>query len=526
MSGTPQLPKLGLDARAAELKEKLLKGRSQTQTQSRAAPARPSTDASSKPANTFSNSTASLPADADDIAALISSISSASEVSGSSNRINSSSDKQPHPSTPQPKPASEQIPPQTSQKISIPTTPALAQDKQPSRQLDRGVIPAIATPLKPRNPVNGSVGEGEKTKTVTNNIKATEPAASTVRAAPRTADHADRKSSVANIASGTHHFQSVKASDTNSGRESGREKTVQTPTKPVLQGLSRDSEINSSTIVPKSAPSTEPTKTANNRTAADQAVASKNTGGSEQPSSDDAFTRLLSQVPDLKDFLEMTDYYNVEARTRKLDRFRRAKALAAERLRIEEEERKLMEEEELEMGLQRSTAARLTSAVPSAPAGSGSNSLPTPVTPMAPSMGENKDAPTANPAKRAHDEESTEVRQEKVPRLETPPRPKDTDSKPLEHEQRDARDARDSRRGSSPHRRAPSPRQSSRRSRSPPARPRYHADYDDYESRSSRKPDRYRENDDYHHSSERRVSYPVRVDLGRKGGQYPSHSYH
>jgi hypothetical protein len=434
--------------------------------------------------------------------------------------MTSDSEKQPHPSTPQPTPVSEQTPSQTSQKISITTTPTLGQDKQPSRELDRVVVPAIATPLKPRNPTNGPVGEGENTKAATNDIKATEPTVPTGRAAPRGADYPDYKSSVASIASGTHGLQSVKTSDTNSHRDSDREWIVPTPTKPSLQGLPRHSTVTSSTIDPNSAPSAELPKTASKRTAVDQAVTSKNAGHSEQTSSDDAFTRLLSQVPDLRDFLEMTDYYNVEARNRKLDRFRRAKALAAERLRIEEEERKLMEEEELEMGLQRSTVSRLTSAVPGAPAGSGSNNLPTPVTPMVPSMGEIKDTPNVNAAKRAYDDDSIEVRQEKVPRLEAPPRPTETGRKSLEHEQRDARDARDSRRGSSPHRRAPSPRQSSRRS--PPSRPRYHADYDDYESRSSRKSDRYREYDDYHHSSERRVSYPVRVDLGRKGGQYPS----
>ncbi|KAK4103246.1 hypothetical protein N658DRAFT_494581 [Parathielavia hyrcaniae] len=215
----------------------------------------------------------------------------------------------------------------------------------------------------------------------------------------------------------------------------------------------------------------------------------------------------------------MTDYYNVETRTRKLDRFRRAQALAAERLRIEEEERKLREEEELEISLPRSTAPRLTSAVPSAapsaPAGPGSNSLPTPTAPMPPSMDENKATADVKPAKRAHDEEVIETRQEKVPRLEAPARPKDD----KEHDQRDVRD---SRRGSSPYRRPSSPHHSFRRS--PPLRLRMQADYDDRDSRPFRKYDSYKGHDDYYASSERRVPYPVQIDLGRKGGQSSSRS--
>ncbi|KAM7198874.1 YT521-B-like domain containing protein [Naviculisporaceae sp. PSN 640] len=60
--------------------------------------------------------------------------------------------------------------------------------------------------------------------------------------------------------------------------------------------------------------------------------------------------RSVDDNPDLKDWLDLTNWHDVEARNRKLSRYRRAKALAAERERIEEEERKLREEEAIEMG--------------------------------------------------------------------------------------------------------------------------------------------------------------------------------
>jgi hypothetical protein len=191
----------------------------------------------------------------------------------------------------------------------------------------------------------------------------------------------------------------------------------------------------------------------------------------------------------------MTDYYNVEARTRKLDRFRRVKALAAEKLRIEEEERKLMEEEEVEMDLQRSTVARLTSAVSSAASGSETNSLPTPVIPVPPTskgmgMGEIKEETDTNPTKRARDEDNAQGPQEKVPRLEAPPRRR-SGSRP-----------RDSSRYDDRHRRSPPPQPRSR-------------DYDDYDRR---KYDSHKGDDGRYRDLGRRPSYPVRVDLGRKGG--------
>ncbi|KAG7286204.1 hypothetical protein NEMBOFW57_008510 [Staphylotrichum longicolle] len=273
------------------------------------------------------------------------------------------------------------------------------------------------------------------------------------------------------------------------------------------------------------------------------ATTSKETAHLEPISSEDIFARLLSQVPDLKDFLEMTGYFDVETRTRKLDRFRRVKALAAEKLRIEEEERKLMEEEELELGLQRSTVSRLPGTATSALAGSETPSLltpatpmfagalptpatpmfagalPTPVTPVLPGLKiDALGTAHTKPAKRAHDDDSSELSQ-KVPRLEPPPpppsRPAGIDNKTREDGQRD-RKPRDT---SPPRRPYPqsSPGRDDRYRRSPPPRPRSRQSHDDYDSRPRYK--RYKDD-----GSERRrdsggqpVSYPIHVDLGRKG---------
>jgi hypothetical protein len=216
----------------------------------------------------------------------------------------------------------------------------------------------------------------------------------------------------------------------------------------------------------------------------------------------------------------MSDYYDVEARTRKLTRFRRLKALAAERLRLEEEERKLMQEEEIDMGLQRSTVARFasvaSSVAPSAASDMETNSLPTPITPVTKdSIGarEIKEPTSANGTKRAREEEEApRDRQEKAPRLEEPlpPRVKDMDDRSRhddryrenEHRRDDLR--RDSR-----------SRPDDRTSRSSPPR-RRHRDEDEYDGRH--RYDSYKDDDRRHRDLESRSKYPVRVDLGSNGG--------
>ncbi|KAK4042364.1 YT521-B-like domain-containing protein [Parachaetomium inaequale] len=575
MSGASPSPKIGLDARAAELKEKLLRGRGKGQRQTSAKPAQPSPDLSkpgptvtagapsqasasgspssegTKPSSSFlpqaatkPPTLASLPADADDIAALISSISAATtEVpDGNSNIL--STDVQKTTPTAQAAPASglPSFPPKPAPKIqasipaektSMPTAvavasqnkqlpvqqstrpPTLPPTKQPTRQGSQqateqrnGAATAVVkTPSK--SPANECPEEGEVTTPARKNGNSTglaAPKASTARTASEVTDRKDskgRKSPVERTAPDAYRVQPAKAPAVR--RESAREQTGPIPTRPSIRDPP-DSRSKSRTFPPKSETSTELRTTAAASTGADRtAINGKHTSRSEPILSDDAFTRLLSQVPDLEDFLEMTDYYDVEARTRKLDRFRRVKALAAEKLRIEEEERRLLEEEELEMGLQRSTVARLTSAVSGAASGSETNSLPTPVTPVPltiKGMGEIKEETDTNPTKRARDEDNAQGRQEKVPRLEAPPRrPR---SRSREDDRHDARDARrDSlSRHDDRHRRSP-----------PPTRPRSR-DYNDYERR---KYDGHKGDDGRYRDSGRRPSYPVRVDLGRKG---------
>ncbi|KAK3343081.1 YT521-B-like domain-containing protein [Neurospora tetraspora] len=75
-----------------------------------------------------------------------------------------------------------------------------------------------------------------------------------------------------------------------------------------------------------------------------------------------ALERALELNPDLREWLVLTDYHNVEIRTKKIERYRKLKALAAEkerieaehaaqRARLEAEHRKLLEEEGLDFGL-------------------------------------------------------------------------------------------------------------------------------------------------------------------------------
>ena len=562
--------KLNLDARAAELKKKLLKSRGQSQT--RASPASPAQSSTyiakpgttgpvgappttptlsgpsvegAKPFSRFvphevpqARAMTSLPADANDIAALISSISSAA---GETPSLTSTSTNGSSNNAQQTAPIRPTLPPKPASKIYIPTTAAATLQttqsaQQPTQQAIRAVIDPATIPSKAQTPGTEAPEEGEITKNTASNGKTATPTAPTPQTASGPLGHKDRKSPLARAESVTNGLRPVNAPIINSHAGSVREKTDQASTKPSLRGPPRDSENKLHIVAPKLVVAIEPAKEVYTGIVVDQRAANGIAGHSKPASPDDAFNRLLSQAPDLKDFLEMTDYYNVEIRTRKLDRFRRAKALAAQRLKIEEEERRLMEEEELELGIHRSSVARFTSAMPGTPASAEPSSLPTPVTPMpitAPSAIGTKDEPSINPAKRAHDEDGAEVRQEKVPRLEAP-RSRNIDKSSQENNARDAptdnrRDSHsdkvDSRprardHSSSRRPRSPSPRHDNRDHRSTPTRPRYRDDnnYDDHRH----KYDSYKGDGGRYHNSERRASYPVHVDLGRHGGQCSS----
>lgn len=71
--------------------------------------------------------------------------------------------------------------------------------------------------------------------------------------------------------------------------------------------------------------------------------------GTDTESVKNSLNRILDHDADLRDWLVLTNYHDVETRNRKLVRHRALAELAKEKERIEEEERKLMEEADLDM---------------------------------------------------------------------------------------------------------------------------------------------------------------------------------
>ena len=572
MSGPPTI---GLDARAAELKEKLLKSRGQsrpkiaqlktedvntspdatTGTVPRAPSSSSPVSGETKSADIIPLETAKPPtphsfhADEDDIAALISSIpgaaSRASEASRSTlndglqqGKMDTTevvttptapaSGNNALPSIPAPKisisrsGAVEPPSKQSTQQATRPPTVSSANQSTPmslqnqSKQPDRGPIVPTRSPVE----------KGESTGKRVGSLAPLEPLVlkeSALETARKVADRDDTKNG--NSSKDTSAFDRdisklPKTSSFNSHQEASRERTD--PTSTTLSTRDQaNSRKNPELMGPRPVLSGQglqitPTKDSGTTRAA---ANNKHTARSEEASSDDVFARLLNQVPDLKDFLEMSDYYDVEARTRKLTRFRRLKALAAEKLKLEEEERKLRQEEELDMGPPRSTvalfASTASSAAPSATPDLETASLPTPVTPVPSSMGtrEIKESAPANGTKRAREEDASQDRQEKAPRLEEPmpPRVKERDDRPRHddrHREDDRRDERDYRRDSWS-------RHDDHSFRSSPPR-RRHRDEDDYDGRY--RPNGYKGDDRHHRDLESRSKYPIHVDLGSKGG--------
>ncbi|KAK3333758.1 YT521-B-like domain-containing protein [Cercophora scortea] len=132
------------------------------------------------------------------------------------------------------------------------------------------------------------------------------------------------------------------------------------------------------------------------------------------PLSTDALSRAIEHDQDLRDWLIMTDYHDVEARNRKLERHRKARALAAEKERIEAEQRKLIEEEELELGFRRAPVA-----TPSAAPTPTTASVVTPLT-SKPAT-ERRESFQAASAKRNYDEDDDKtgpIRPEKQLRMD------------------------------------------------------------------------------------------------------------
>lgn len=558
--------RLALDARTAELKEKLLRSRSQNQNRSHLVPpltatvaAKPSLGTSSSGAPSPAPSTtpgvpqkpaeASIQADANDIAALIASIASSSpnEIPGLSSNTTTPSD------------AHNKQAQQSVAAIGRPSLPgeqnapmAVVPHEKQEKKLDAVVKTPVKPPSKSRecSPEEGECRDTPRKGDCPLKLEQTTLETAAVSRAenqPEAAAAPNRRQSSPKL-SGQHLTkQNVKKQVP---RENG-DKAGSAASQPATQTPSVDGQRG-------------------------QLKAAKDYSRSvlDSISLDEAFTNLTSRHPDLRDWLEMTDYYNEEARTRRLERFRKAKVLAAQKLKIEEEERKLMEEEALEMGLQRSTVARLTtnSAVPTQAASlQPSPSPPFPhvchcgrtfmreedltvhvsrehsalvqksgpkTEPAAPYDSKDPKAPPT-PAKRSHEEDGDPGRKEKRLRPAEDPsrsRSEDADNEVRGEDRREPRQASESNkasprpppaRDSSPFRRSilhppPPPRREYRRS--PPTQPR------DYSPPRQPHPGpRYRDyldagNHSMTYDSFRRdvpqrrdSSLPIHIDLGRKG---------
>lgn len=574
----PQTSRIGLDARAAELKEKLIKSRGQNQ--GRGNPATPTATMESARSSSDGPSSArfipheiprqppetSIPADASDIAALIASISSSTTeipAPSASSQNDGARDSQAQ----QAKTVNDQpaLPPKPSPRIPAPVPDVSRTTTSQTKQTKQSDAVVLKTPVKRPFKTQSLLSDEH-------HLEGNTPTSTSGKDGEQI--NLDKPASKAAVVKNAEAQAKIsKESKQPTTKEHNFERTY------------RENGNNPNAVAK---PATETSNAAGGRKTC--TTGSNSDGGTQKElcltsnpvSSDDAFIRLLSHHPDLGDWLEITDYYNVETRTRRLDRFRKAKTLAAQRLKIEEEERKLMEEEALEMGLQRPTVVRLasgvsTQAVPSQPSPTPSPSLacrrcdrafstrddlmghvlrdhspprpkPRPE-PQPATARDQREATQATPAKRPHAQDGDDGRKEKIPRLPEIPRFGDGGNGPHEEDRRetarlDLRRASESdkartrplpARGSSPLRRpAPHPPLSPRRDyrRSPPARTR---DYSPH--RLPRSAPRFRDYDDVDDRSWRYDSFkgdkggaevgfprrrdsggpPIRIDLGRKG---------
>jgi hypothetical protein len=494
MMTSPKAPKLGLDARAAELKEKLLKSRARNQNRDNSAPPAPlTTDPAKESTSTPSSSNG------------------------------------PAPSTPF-------LPQDASKKASAPSIQADASD----------IAALIASLSSPADIPDRGIDAPNKEEQDA-------PGLAKVAATPQTGPVKESGDEVKTPAE-------LPPKDQNSQIDKPIQKAgIESSTLPLSKSLSPKKTLLKTEVAqtPSGAKNREDHQTSKN----DSSESASQTGHGSVTglvSPDSTLTSLLGRYPDLRDWLELTDYYNVEVRTRRLDRFRKVKALAAQKLKIEEEERRLMEEEALEMGLQRPTITRLPSSVPTragscdliengleshGPPQNGSrlgpeSTISRPPQPSATSPLTNpvKEKPATAPVKRAHDENNDESRQAKTPRLAVGPSPVErADSKSLKDDRRESRpDPRLTPRSVriSPPRRSHSPLSRPRdRYRSPPYRPR-----DQSPQRQSRA-GVYRDNDDFDDRPRRYDSFrgdgahstypprrrdsvlPAHINLGRNGGK-------
>ncbi|KAK3350051.1 YT521-B-like domain-containing protein [Lasiosphaeria hispida] len=436
--------KLGLDARAAELKEKLLRnrgGRSQLRTGTTETAAANTNSLSLDPAKSAPTASVasgaptpvmmkpspptqfiphpvprkpsqmSVPADANDIADLITSISSNHNASnrkaGSHNpaqpgdgaanihvkqQVKQQGKEQVKPTNPNtnnspnettlPTPVS---PPPTNpiQALTVPKKQSEQETKAPTQPFPRPFRMAMHR----EQTLSGSTEEGE--------VKTDSPKRETLMPSDKNTVPAKKQAST--------HIRGIRDNTTKEVAPSGAssQKTVNSEKKKIVDQITNGATQDADMMDTRS----DPTE------------------------SNTALARLAEQDMDLKDWLILTNYHEVKSRSRKLERHRKGLALAAEKERIEAEQRKLMEEEELEsMGFRRSTLGQVAGAVSSTtPAG---NIVATPLASNPKPDQQERAKPTL--AKREYDGDGdVPARVEKATRVEgLEPQSKNVETKP------------------------------------------------------------------------------------------------
>lgn len=372
--------KLHIDARAAELKERLLKSRTQRSRDSSLTPARERNltgagpdkqPPASKPHSATSPFVPhpmpkpplenSVPADANDIAAFISSISSASH--GEEGKISSPA----KPAAPSPiarQSQSSQSPcPQPSMG---PTTKAIADAKTEAKaESDNAAAPSFrpvklhrgTTPLEEGEITSDSTKNGRKTS-------ASEQQQQPPQSSPRQVPTTTRKGSAT---------FSPMTNESKAARPAERQSILSTASPAVH---SRDAAsmlhanhseprelVPSSTYYRTSALSGSQDMGNEPVTNPDEHRRGENGNNNIEPvsskyDSTEQLATLLERDNDLRDWLTLTQYFDVEARRRKLTRYRKLaeidaeqKRMQAEQRRIDAERQKLLAEEESERGM-------------------------------------------------------------------------------------------------------------------------------------------------------------------------------
>ncbi|KAH8879597.1 hypothetical protein GQ53DRAFT_833964 [Thozetella sp. PMI_491] len=353
--------KLELGARAAELRERLLKNRDQKQEHpGRAASAPNETKTTSRshsvtsdqptdPGNIKTEDTTTtlytdLGADEEDIHQLITSISSelvndaaarsapqtpdTSLLSGLSKETASSHTKRPHKLTP---PTSSDLPLATSNR------------KTPSEK----------TPPQEGEDIRGNI---QKKSMRNSNHTANHQTSSSNHPSIIPVTNKPRQSLVEKSpepsATKGHQYQSAVTESTS--------KNPSTSNSPAQQPPKRGMDSTDAAEPPSSERRNQPSQPASMQAPPRQPTSSSATTQSSPRSlASPALAQLLKEDKDLRDWLDMTGYFDVDVRNRKLQRARKLAEFEAEKNRIEEARRKLLEEDALDNPFGRSPLATL-----------------------------------------------------------------------------------------------------------------------------------------------------------------------